>query len=133
MAKINVCKNTMAMFMLCEAIGNERNEWKGLKPDKNGCYDINIQLNGKEINVERFLENLQRSYQEAVKATEKDSSLKTAIQTTKVTIEATTKAERPVITHADGSISEGVMAGDVISGDTPITQEEADYINRFLR
>jgi hypothetical protein len=67
MAKINVCENTMAMFMLCEAIGSERDEWEGLEPDENGCYNINIQLNGKEINVERFLENLQKSYQEAVK------------------------------------------------------------------
>lgn len=67
MAKIDVINNNMAMFMLCEAIGGERNEWNDLKADENGLYDVNIQLNGREINVERFLENLYRSYQEAVK------------------------------------------------------------------
>lgn len=67
MAKINVIKNEMAMFILCEAIAGETEKWKDLKSDVNGCYDINIQLNGKEINVERFLDNLIRSYQDDVK------------------------------------------------------------------
>lgn len=67
MAKINVVNNNMAMFMLCEAIAGETEEWKDLRADENGMYDVNIQLNGKEINVERFIENLHRSYQEEVK------------------------------------------------------------------
>lgn len=53
--------------MVCEAIGGERKELHDLKPDENGLYDIRIQLNGKELNVERFLENLYRSYCESVK------------------------------------------------------------------
>lgn len=67
MAKIDVLNNQMAIFMLCEAIGGEREEWADLQADENGLYDVNIQLNGKEINVERFIENLHRSYQESVK------------------------------------------------------------------
>lgn len=67
MAKIDVINNNMAMFMLCEAIGNERKEWEDLKADENGLYDVKIFLNGKEINVERFIENLYRSYKDAVK------------------------------------------------------------------
>ena len=50
MAKIDVVSNTMARFMLCEAIGGESEEWCDLSPDENGLYDINVQLNGKEIN-----------------------------------------------------------------------------------
>ena len=67
MAKIDVVNNNMAMFMLCEAIGGEREEWKDLQADENGLYEVNIQLNGREINVERFIKNLHRSYQESVK------------------------------------------------------------------
>lgn len=67
MAKINVINNSMAMFILCEAIAGETEEWKDLQSDENGMYEVNIQLNGREINVERFIENLHRSYQEAVK------------------------------------------------------------------
>lgn len=67
MAKINVIDNKMAMFMLCEAIADETKDWKDLQPDGNGMYEVNIQLNGREVNVERFIENLYRSYQEAVK------------------------------------------------------------------
>lgn len=67
MAKINIINNNMAMFMLCEAISGETDEWKDLHSDENGLYDVNIQLNGREINVERFIENLHKSYQEAVK------------------------------------------------------------------
>jgi hypothetical protein len=67
MAKINITNNNMAMFMVCEAIGTERKEWKDLHPDENGLYDITILLNGKEINAERFMEALNRSYQGAVR------------------------------------------------------------------
>lgn len=67
MAKINVINNNMAMFMLCEAIGGETEKWEDLHPDENGMYDLNILLNGREINVERFIENLHKSYHEAVK------------------------------------------------------------------
>lgn len=71
MAKINLIENNgsinMALFMLCEAIGDERKDFMGITPDSNGFYDLNITLNGKELNVERFLENLNRSYNEAVK------------------------------------------------------------------
>jgi hypothetical protein len=67
MAKIDVINNNMAMFMLCEAIGSERKEWEDLKADENGLYDVKIFLNGKEINVERFIDNLYRSYKDAVK------------------------------------------------------------------
>lgn len=67
MAKIRITDNKMAMFMVCEAIGEELEEWKDLKPDENGLYDIRIQLNGKELNVERFLENLYRSYCKSIK------------------------------------------------------------------
>ena len=67
MAKINIVNNDMTMFMMCEAIAGETDEWKDLQPDENGLYNINIQLNGREINVERFIENLHKSYQDAVK------------------------------------------------------------------
>ncbi len=68
MAKIDVLNNKMAMFMLCEAIGEDRKEWTdSIRAGENGFYEINIQFEGKEINVERFLQNLHRSYQEAVK------------------------------------------------------------------
>lgn len=67
MAKINVVNNNMAMFMMCEAIGEERKEFMDLKPDENGLYDVVITLNGTEINVERFLKSLQISYNDAVK------------------------------------------------------------------
>lgn len=67
MAKIDVINNKMALFMLCEAIGGEREEWNDLKADENGLYDVQILLNGREVNVERFLENLYRSYQDSVK------------------------------------------------------------------
>lgn len=67
MAKINVINNNMAMFMMCEAIGEERKEFMDLKPDEDGLYDVVITINGKEINVERFLKNLHRSYNDAVK------------------------------------------------------------------
>lgn len=67
MAKIDVINNNKAKFMLCEAIGSEREEWIDLKADEKGLYDINIQLNGREINVERFIENLHKSYQDVVK------------------------------------------------------------------
>ena len=67
MAKINVTNNNMALFMLSEAIGEERKEFTDIKPDNDGLFDIDITLNGKEINVERFLASLQLSYNNAVK------------------------------------------------------------------
>ena len=57
----------MAMFMVCEAIGEERKEFTDLKPDEDGLYDMIITINGKEINVERFLKSLLISYKDAVK------------------------------------------------------------------
>lgn len=62
MAKIKLKEDNMAMFMICEAIGPERKDFMDIKPDENGFYDLKITLNGKELNVERFLTNLQRSY-----------------------------------------------------------------------
>ena len=67
MAKIKIQNNKMALFMVCEAICDEREEFKDLKPDEDGLYDLSITLNGRELNVERFLENLQRSYNDAVR------------------------------------------------------------------
>ena len=67
MAKINIIYNDMAIFMMCEAIGEERKEFADLKPDEDGLYDVAITLNGKEIDVERFLKSLQTSYDNAVK------------------------------------------------------------------
>ena len=67
MAKINVVNNNMAMFLICEAIGEERKEFMNLKPDADGLYDVVITLNGKEIDVKRFLKSLQISYNDAVK------------------------------------------------------------------
>ena len=66
MAKIDAVNNKMTMFMLCEAIGEDR-DVIDIKADENGLYDIKIIFNGQELNVERFLENLYRSYQDAVK------------------------------------------------------------------
>lgn len=66
MAKIDVINNKMAMFMLCEGIADKRNDFD-FTPDENGLYDVVITMNGKEIDVERFLDNLRRNYQEAVK------------------------------------------------------------------
>ena len=67
MAKINIINNDMAMFMMCEAISEERKEFIDLKPDEDGLYDVVITLNGKEINVERFLKSLHISYNESIK------------------------------------------------------------------
>lgn len=67
MAKINVINNDIALFMVCEAIGEERKEFMDLTPDEDGLYDVVITLNGKEINVERFLKSLQISYNNAVR------------------------------------------------------------------
>lgn len=66
MAKIDVINNKMAMFMVCEAIGQDR-DVIDIQADENGLYDVKILFNDQEINVERFIENLQRNYQEAVK------------------------------------------------------------------
>ncbi|MCM1236682.1 MAG: hypothetical protein NC489_41930 [Ruminococcus flavefaciens] len=66
MAKLDVTKNKMAMFMLCEAIGEDRDKID-IQADENGLYDVRILFNGQELDAERFIENLQRSYQEALK------------------------------------------------------------------
>lgn len=66
MAKIDVINNKMAMFMVCEAIGQDR-DVIDIQADENGLYDVKILFNDQEINLERFIENLQRNYQEAVK------------------------------------------------------------------
>ena len=66
MAKIDVINNKMTMFMLCEAIGEDR-DIIDFQSDENGLYDVKIIFNGTELNVERFLENLYISYQDAVK------------------------------------------------------------------
>ncbi len=66
MAKIDVINNKMAMFMLCEAIGEDR-DVIDFQADENGLYDVKILFNGQELNVERFVENLQRNYQDEVK------------------------------------------------------------------
>ena len=57
----------MAMYLICEAIDTETKDFKDLSPDENGMYDLTIQINGKELNVERFLTNLNESYKNAVK------------------------------------------------------------------
>lgn len=67
MAKIKLTENNMGMFLVCEAIGEERKEFMDIKPDTDGCYDLTITLNGKEINVERFLKSLQASYNDSVR------------------------------------------------------------------
>lgn len=66
MGKIDVINNKMAMFMLCEAIGKDR-DVIDFQADENGLYDVKILFNDQELDVERFIENLQRSYQNAVK------------------------------------------------------------------
>lgn len=66
MAKIDVINNKMAMFMLCEAIGEDR-DVIDFQVDENGLYDVKILFNDQELNVERFIENLQRNYQDAVR------------------------------------------------------------------
>lgn len=66
MAKIDVINNKMAMFMLCKAIGEDR-DVIDFQADENGLYDVKILFNDQELNVERFIENLQRNYQDAVK------------------------------------------------------------------
>lgn len=66
MAKIDITNNKMAMFMLCEAIGQDR-DVINVQADENGLYDVKIIFNDQELNVERFIENLYRSYQNEVK------------------------------------------------------------------
>lgn len=63
--KVDVMGNEMAMFIMCEAIGSEQ-DLMDFHADENGEYDIKIIFNGKELNVERFIDNLQKSYQDAV-------------------------------------------------------------------
>lgn len=72
MSKVDVRQNNMAMFMLCEAIGGERERFKDLHADENGMYDVTITLNGIEADTERFIENLHRSYREAVQKQARD-------------------------------------------------------------
>jgi hypothetical protein len=71
-AKVDVIHNKMAIFMLCEAIGGDREEFKDLKADENGLYDVTITLNGIKVDVNRFIENLDRSYRDAVKRQARD-------------------------------------------------------------
>ncbi len=66
MAKIDITNNKMAMFMLCEAIEQDR-DVINVQADENGLYDVKIIFNDQELNVERFIENLYRSYQNEVK------------------------------------------------------------------
>lgn len=66
MAKIDFINNKMAMFMVCEAIGEDR-DIIDFQADENGLYDVKILFNDQELNVERFIENLQRNYQDAVR------------------------------------------------------------------
>lgn len=66
MAKIDVINNKMAMFMICEAIGKDRDK-VDFNTDENGLHDLKIIFNGTELNVEKFIGNLSISYQNAVK------------------------------------------------------------------
>lgn len=66
MAKIDVINNKMAMFIVCEAIGKDRDKID-FHADENGLYDLKIIFNGTELNTEKFIENLSISYQNAVK------------------------------------------------------------------
>lgn len=66
MSKVCIGDRDMATFLVCEAIGEERKDFQDLQPDENGMYDLVITVNGKELNVDRFLDSLNRSYQEAV-------------------------------------------------------------------
>ena len=66
MAQLDVINNKMAMFMVCEAIEQDK-DVIDIQADKKGLYDVKILFNNQELNVERFIENLQRNYQEAVK------------------------------------------------------------------
>lgn len=68
MAKIKLSDNSMAMFMVCEAVGKDRQGFIDVKPDEDGLYDLTITLNGKELDVEAFLRSLHRSYNDAVRA-----------------------------------------------------------------
>ena len=67
MAKISLKPDSMAEFMVCEAIAQDRHEFEDVMcPDENGRFDISIQINGRELNANRFLEALHRSYTECV-------------------------------------------------------------------
>lgn len=66
MVKIDVINNKMAMFIVCETIGKDRDKID-FHADENGLYDLKIIFNGTELNAERFIENLSISYQNAVK------------------------------------------------------------------
>ncbi len=66
MAKIDVINNQMAMFMVCEAVAEQRHDFD-FRADENGLYDLSIQFNGKEVDVQRFLDHLQENYHNAVK------------------------------------------------------------------
>ena len=66
MSKIKLSHSPMAMYMICEAIGSDRDI--NLKPDENGMHDISLTVNGQEINFERFISNLQKSYNDSVKS-----------------------------------------------------------------
>ena len=65
MSKIKLSSYPMAMYMICEAIGDNRNI--NMKPDKNGMHDITLTFNGQEIDFEKFIVNLSKSYSASVK------------------------------------------------------------------
>lgn len=72
MAKINILEdqNKMALWMICEAIGDQREEFKNeMKKDENGYHEISLFLNGKELDFERFLNALELTYHHSVKKT----------------------------------------------------------------
>ena len=68
MTKIDLTsyQNKTALWMICEAIGENRSGFN-FKPDENGLYDLSITLNGDELDVNRFIDQLQKSYETAVK------------------------------------------------------------------
>ena len=72
MAKINILEdqNKMALWIICEAIGDQREEFKNeMKKDENGYHEISLFLNGKELDFERFLNALELAYHHSVKKT----------------------------------------------------------------
>ena len=72
MAKINILEdqNKMALWMICEAIGDQREDFKNeMKKDENGYHEISLFLNGKELDFERFLNALELAYHHSVKKT----------------------------------------------------------------
>ena len=50
MSKINLINNSMAMFMVCEAISGE-DDTSFIEPDENGYYDDSCTVNGNNIKM----------------------------------------------------------------------------------